>query len=286
MRWLRKSSPLVLVAALFLSAGSANAKTLPSPIPQSGAQPQQGNSTNDTQFQSATPTPFSTQEKNPQTAKEHRAEHDNVVVIAPVPVARDNWFFGFTVLFDLLIALFTGLLWYTSKLQWKATRAALHINRPFLIVAMPEMRVESGMVGSAARMIPKCVTIRVKNFGTGPADVIDVTANIESFTPPSAKDRDPTVKYPVSDRQRSFVPIVRADEPVEMITLYFDIGTVADMVAICEETKRLGVYGEIRYRGGPPEEIYITKFFWWYFYGVPKGQDFARALTLELNDRT
>ena len=68
-----------------------------------------------------------------------------------------------------------------------------------------------------------------------------------------------------------------------MITLYFDIGTVADMVAICEETKRLGVYGEIRYRGGPPEEIYITKFFWWYFYGVPKGQDFARALTLELN---
>jgi len=189
----------------------------------------------------------------------------------------------FTILFDFLIALFTGLLWYTSKQQWKVTRAALHINRPFLIVAMPEMKVADEVIEGAFRHVPKCVHISVENFGTGPADIIDVSVEVIAFDPPMP---EPKVIYRPENRHQSNVPILGAAKSAEIFRRDIDLGRPSDVLAILEETRWLGVYGEIRYRGGPPDEVYLTHFFWWYFPRTPKEQNFSRALTPELNSRT
>jgi hypothetical protein len=166
----------------------------------------------------------------------------------------------------------------------KATRAALHVNRPFLIVAMPEMKVASEEVEkNTLRSVPKCVNISVENFGTGPADIIDISLYTFAFPPLMP---DPPVTYKPEDRSPPLVSILGAGKSAEIARLYLDIGKASDVLAVIEERRRLGVYGEIRYRGGPPDEVYLTHFFWWYFPGTPKGQDFSRALTPELNSRT
>lgn len=179
----------------------------------------------------------------------------------------------------------TGEAAEAAKQSAKATEAALHVNRPFLIVAMPEMKGVFEKVEDAMRYVPKCVLISVENFGTGPADIIDICAYIVSFDPPTGDRPDTNVQYRIEDRLPPYVPILGAGKKAEIVRQFFDIGRTSDVLAVLEETKRLGVYGEIRYRGGPPDEIYLTHFFWWYFPG-PKGQDFSRAFTKELNSRT
>jgi hypothetical protein len=266
---------LLLGVPLNVQKGSATPP--PSPTPIKSAQATQGEPAQNTEAQNPTPAAIPAQKETSNKTKERRTEHQDVIVVGSVQVARDKWFFGFTILFDFLIALFTGLLWYTSKLQWKATRAALHVNRPFLIVKQPRMKGEPPTSGGN-NWIPQCAEIDVENFGTGPADIIDVNCSVEPFDLPPP---DPRVEY--QGRLSPYIPVIAARETVELMRQYFDLGPLARKVF--DEEKRLGVYREIRYRGGPPDEIYSTRFFWWYFVGAQPAEAFARAFTKELNAR-
>lgn len=166
--------------------------------------------------------------------------------------------------------------------QWRAIIATLRVNRPFLIAQQPTMKTAPVIVDGSSRDVPQCVEIDFTNFGTGPADIVDVNAFVKPFNLPPP---DPKVKYPKKDRTRSHVPVIGAQQTVTLITQYFDIPS-DDLRPVLNEEKRLGVYGEVRYRGGPPRKIYVTRFFWWHFPGSPKEEQFARANRETLNKRT
>jgi hypothetical protein len=280
---LNRSALLILVAlAVLLSAQS--------PSPGVGTEP--ASQRTDSSQQN------SQSERNPPTAEtvpnaiQSEAPHENsgqiasqkeadFVQVGPVDIHKD-WLDRSYVAFSFLLVVVGIMQAALLKQQGKVTRAALHINRPFLIVPMPEIKVSPETVENSLYHVPRYVTVSAENFGTGPADIVDVSLCVTPFDLPT----DPKITYRPEERRQPNVPILGAGKSDAIIGRDIDLGRPRDILAVVEWKRRLGVYGEVRYRGGPPDQIYVTHFFWWYFPSSPKGQDFARASDPELNSRT
>jgi hypothetical protein len=186
-----------------------------------------------------------------------------------------------------LIAFTIGL-WWTSVRQWEALRAALDVNRPFLIVSdiIPSLRASAPMENKPWQW---AADIIFENGGSGPADVLEFIATASGFDNPfrTIDSKEPeTVDYPSEFRHYLHSPLIPAGNKGEQvrIVISMDPNSVSEMKT---NVKRLAVYGVIKYRGGPKTE-YWSRFFWWHWMPDSNGErgHFTRASTPGLNERS
>jgi hypothetical protein len=161
----------------------------------------------------------------------------------------------------------------------QAAEAALHADRPFLLVTA--IKVDTFGLGKFGEKNLH-IAVVVRNFGNGPADITDYIAETELFDPPTHGRSDPPVWHGPNDGQRINDSLIAPHETVEDRLLTSLSMSREEYASAFSDDKRVGVYGRIRYRGAS-NQIYETRFFWWYF---ANGDNSARALTKELNDHT
>lgn len=170
-----------------------------------------------------------------------------------------------------------------ALLQWRAIRRQANIaaeaNRPFLMVSRPT--VETQLVAGQTGRVPYDMRIKVKNYGIGPADIIDFTIKADFFDWHEGSD-DPKPTYRPEDRGITIDSVIGAGEERQLPNLPFDTKPET-FEAMKNDRKRLAFHGIINYCGGSRELRYWTKFFWWYF---PDGQKLVRVNTPELNAHT
>lgn len=157
----------------------------------------------------------------------------------------------------------------------EAVDASLHVYRPFIVIRKPT--VDSTQIPQLHRRVPTAVKIKVRNYGIGPADVINYFVRAEVFD--WAGDDPPAPVYSENESCHTIDSVIKPEGENELATLWFDISQ-NDFTAILNDRKRLAFHGIIYYRGGP-EKIYWTRFFWWCILSV--GEEIVRAKTPELN---
>lgn len=193
-------------------------------------------------------------------------------------------FFNFiTAAATAILAVFTGQLVCVTRDLHKATEAALHVNRPFLLVV--EVRCDETKFANG--VLTHRFAVVMRNFGVGPADVLqrDVWTAVHDF--PTTSDSEPQLTYrpySVNNRFRESL-VVAPGETTDRITCRSDL-THQMYVAVQDRTKALAVDGIVHYRGASPK-VYDTNFFWWCFIddqGRPTG--IVRALRPDLNEHT
>lgn len=147
-----------------------------------------------------------------------------------------------------------------------AARAGLHLYRPYLLVTAIDLEE-----GEFSKDYPK---IMVQNLGTGPADIIDIRVASGLFdmrTNLGNPEAFELVVEPEGQPKESRTVIVGGTSiPTELCSVL--VSAEDEAVATMPYNSRgkttirktLAVWGSIRYRGGPPDEVYETKFFWWY----------------------
>jgi hypothetical protein len=166
-----------------------------------------------------------------------------------------------------------------AKQSAQAAEAALHADRPFLLVV--GIKVDILGLGEFGEKNLHFALV-VQNFGNGPADITDYIAEAELFDPPTHVRSDPAVWYGPNDGQRINDSLIAPHETVQE-RLRTSLSTSREEYASAfSDDKRVGVHGRIRYRGSA-KQTYETRFFWWYFVN---GDHSARALTKALNDHT
>ena len=173
----------------------------------------------------------------------------------------------------------TGEAAEAAKQSAQAAEASLHADRPFLLVIGIAVEV-SGLGEFSDKNLTAAIALR--NFGNGPADIIDYIAEAELFDSPMVVRRDPPVWYGPDVGDRINDSLIGPNEMVKgrlFATLSMNSQEYASAFA---EEKRIGIHGRIRYRGAS-KQIYESRFFWWFF---AQDKSVARALTKELNDHT
>jgi len=188
----------------------------------------------------------------------------------------------------IAIAIFNFQLAGVTKDMSRATKAQLHSNRPFVLVTNVGRKPNADV----AYFI-------FENFGNGPADIVEIIATAGTFFCDFSKIPPglfvPSVTYEPQFRVVVDRPIVRPNQPTETYVNNFcefllskDDFLNGASVMDSEVGSRVAVYGRISYRGGAPDEIYLTHFFWWWFEPFSEGQKdgfFMRGPS-ELNKRT
>lgn len=164
-----------------------------------------------------------------------------------------------------------------------SAKASIHAGRPFLLVT----EVHVGQVADDRDRITFRALLTLRNFGTGPADIIDYYAVGEVFDAPRQNPDlpgtgDPLISYPDGAGHPLGDPLV---EPGHSL-----IGHIVPYVAISRtqeaempNAKRIAFHGRIRYQGTPLQR-YETRFFWWWFH--PERDQCERCLTREYNSHT
>lgn len=159
----------------------------------------------------------------------------------------------------------------------EASKAALHVNRPFLLVT----KVQKLLPGS------NTAYFTYRNAGNNPADVMEIIASAEIFfrstdIPPALFV--PQVTYTEHNKIRLTSSVI-GNEPCDIYINNFEEVVLDregfDLAAERPTDGRVAIYGRISYRGGPPNEVYLTHFFWWYF-----SDDIFFIGPPELNQRT
>lgn len=164
----------------------------------------------------------------------------------------------------------------------EAAKAALHANRPYVL--MTEMAPASWKDQAFDRQPPiRRVNITFQNVGSSPAEIIDVFATSKKFE----WLRDPS--EPAWDKLNSGglgeigTPVLGTGPSEKMTLPIFVNWTKDDITSVDAGDKRVGIYGMIRYRGGPTEPYY-TRFFWWF--SPFNDPTLKKASSPELNERT
>ncbi len=139
-----------IVSALFLSAANLRAENTPQAQPSNGAQ--------NKQTAQPEPTGFLTQQKNGEEIGNRREQVD-ARVTEPVSIARDKLFVAFTIGFNGLLVLFSGLLLRVSSRQAKISKAS---QRAYCYAKFESVD------GIAVGQHPAFMFV-VKNFGHSPA---------------------------------------------------------------------------------------------------------------------
>lgn len=189
----------------------------------------------------------------------------------------------------------------TAKQSARAAEAALHINRPFLLVTKTGVaRTHGQQIVDFTKAPPTSSTtpmdvlknpltslrfkIELRNFGVSPADIKDYFCEAEIFDPPKPQNglNDPVVVYQDAECNRLNDSLIGPNETVDD-RLVADISFyTAERELIRDDVKRIGIHGRIRYREAH-DFTYVTRFFWWYF---PDTDSCHRAFAEELNSHT
>jgi hypothetical protein len=163
-----------------------------------------------------------------------------------------------------------------------ATKAALHVNRPFLLVTDVKC---SEAVRNSGGYISYSFTITLRNFGVGPADMVGYSAGGVPYDAPDLYgQREPKITYTTNDTPLR--ELIAPNDIAENLIPKVRLDLYDDMLRDIQTGKRrIGIDGQIRYRGAAPEQVYWTRFFWWCFIndlGEPTA--IRRALRPDLND--
>jgi len=295
MNHLRRSLPLILIALVLLLSDGSLAQTSRRPsqsLPQQTNNESQNNQTYSGQWtgtwtQSNAPSRESSAQKN-------RSDSDqNPSWLWKIwewigSISAEALFTAITGIATVVLAVFTGQLVCVSRDLHQATEAALHVNRPFLLVT----HIKCTETIFAEGILRHRFIIHLKNFGVGPADIVKylASANIHD-TPLGVNPKEPTFRYFPENGQRladSLVAPTDTSDRIECRSLL-----IPEMyAAILNGTKTLAVDGIVVYRGASPK-TYETRFFWWCYLDntvptVDPGEPtrFMRALRPDLNEHT
>jgi len=171
----------------------------------------------------------------------------------------------------------------------KAVEAQLHVYRPFLIVTAMKMECPYDPQRSPFPIRPFVANVTIKNFGIGPADIINFNAYADIFPKPLPDPQISDARYWEKDSNRLGEPVIGAGESVARINVVVSLDE-KDIAAMFSYEKWLAIHGKIRYRGGPKKVSYSTRFFWWYSGpgDNPEGWQFIRPADLDgtLNSQT
>jgi len=172
----------------------------------------------------------------------------------------------------------TGAIALTAK----ATDESLKVYRPFIVVLEPV--IESRAMKPNEPEVPKSATIRVRNDGLGPADILGFDIQSKVFTWKDIDDDPKAEDCFASEPTGNIIGSVIAkgctiDLPPRWIDIY-----PTDLESMYKGNSRLGIYGILHYRGGP-EKIYWTRFFYWHLVDSTPPQTVI-AYTEDLNAHT
>src|ERR1700684_1001802 len=197
---------LILIAsALFLSAALSVSADSPSPRPT----PKPNESAALTEYQSAqqiTPVGTPNVSQSPPDAGAPDKKEGDGGNAATIIVAVFTVITGFA---TIAIAKFNKQLVSVTDEMRKISSAALHLNRPFILIT------EVAYV----RPTDEFVSCIFQNSGSGPADIVEIAATAGQFLPPAAIPPSmfvPNVTYP-EQSQAPYDPIVSAGRIAEPI---------------------------------------------------------------------
>jgi len=123
------------------------------------------------------------------------------------------------------------------------SRLALQVNRPFLLVTELVNLKEQSVPDPFGFIVEADVALR--NFGTGPADIIDyiVVADIYDLPPP-----DPDPDYDAMEPNELNNSVVAPNETAtDKIHAIISLGA-SDYEIVQREQRRIGIHGRLRYR--------------------------------------
>src|SRR5208282_6322313 len=164
-------------------------------------------------------------------------------------------FTGLLVLLNRKLVGLTNNLSKATAAAAKAAEAALHVNRPFLLIT----NVKCGeIVRNNDGYIPYSFTITLRNFGVGPADMVGYSAGGVPYDAPDVYgQREPQITYTSNDTPLR--ELVSPGDVAENLIPKVRLDLYDDMLRdIQSGKKRIGIDGQIRYRGAAPEQIYWT----------------------------
>jgi len=200
-----------------------------------------------------------------------------------------------------ILILFTGGLWVTSIWQWNAIRdqaeaaeAALHANRPEIIVTSVKPNVSIHPMTRKPDTLTGYVP-QIYNLGSGPAEIVGIFTHTQVFEAyrqvadyvlpiPTEEPKIGDLIWDATTDQRPFPRgfLAPSESYNNHLAGYFPVVWVAaDIEAVTTGEKRRAVYGLIKYRGSIKE--YRTRFFYWW---NPEKRIFTKADSPELNERT
>jgi hypothetical protein len=299
MKLSKPLSALILIAsALLLNAGKSPAQN--SGRPSQGLPQQRNNAPQGNQSYSGEWT--GTWTANPDNGKPSAKESGENSNQNTSPLWKIwEWITGISAqgFFNLITAVATGAIaWYTVRLTGvtnemkEATKAAaaaaeasLHIYRPFLLVT----GVECADVKVVNGMLIHKFTIRLKNFGVGPADIVTYVAGADPHDTPIGivtQIKEPDIRYVPERGNRLSDSVIGPGERVDDRIECRSVLDPALWALLRDGTKTLAVNGIIIYRGTAPKD-YETKFFWWFFVDAD-GRPIRsfRAFRPDLNSHT
>lgn len=169
----------------------------------------------------------------------------------------------------------------------EAAEAALHIDRPFLLVTEVKF-INLTFDGRADELL--CIyefEVCSRNFGVGPADIVDYIAGaaVHNISIQMQPIVEPQIQY-ASTGRRLNDSLVAPNEWAEGRIKEKAILTRADCDAVRNGEARIGIDGIIRYRGAS-KQVYWTRFFWWCFLDAADNPiNIQRALRSDLNDHS
>lgn len=227
-------------------------------------------------------------------AKPDQKENDRngmsnyLVVIATVTMA----------IATVLMAIFNCQLVTVTKDMTRATRdmakaaeAALHTNRPFLLIVdiSPEKDDPPFQPSIPSMDFPAPETehvltfnITLRNYGNSPADITGYFSEARLFLLTSGAMQSPEVAYNrVEDGRLNDSSIAPGESRQDCIPATISL-TPTEYGRMRVDKERIGIHGIVRYRGAPEQE-YWSQFFWWY--SADDGSC-VRAGPKELNDHT
>jgi hypothetical protein len=125
--------------------------------------------------------------------------------------------------------------------------------------------------------------ITLRNAGNSPAELIEIIATSWKFDC-FPFGPDPEWKTLIHDLPRDIsIPVIGINRDIEPALTVRIHWTEDDIELVNTGNKRVGIYGMVRYCGGP-KESYYTRFFWWFSPIVQP--ELQKAGSPELNERT
>jgi hypothetical protein len=287
MKPLKFWSMLILIAsALLLSAESPSTKPNPSPLgkPNEGAGLVQQPAQNYPLPIVVTGTPDAPEQTpTPNKSGDGGQGDSNAMIFLTAVMAGATFFIA---LFNWQLVGVTDEMKTAAKAAADAAEAALHVDRPFLLVTGVECTDTKFING----ILTHKFAIHLKNFGVGPADIATYIAGADPLDAPysftTGETKEPALTYvPERGSRLSDSLVGPGDEANDRIKCE----SILDhqLFALLQDgTKTLGVNGIVTYRGGAPK-IYETKFFWWFYIDADgRPVRYVRAARFDLNSHT
>jgi hypothetical protein len=176
-----------------------------------------------------------------------------------------------------------------AKYSAEVARFALHSNRPYLLVMNVTPKTGQKYAASKYPVLGieepiSSAIINVQNVGGSPAEIIEIVATSWKYeclqdTSEPAWDDKLTLDTPRDITQ----PVLGVGQTIEPQIRIFVNWTDENIDLVKDGTKRVALYGIIRYRSGP-KESYYTRFFYWFSPLI--RPELQRASSVELNERT